>query len=547
MDIEALISLALYFVLMMAIGLYAYRESTSDVSGYMLGGRQLHPAVAALSAGASDMSGWMLMGLPGAIFATGFSESWIAIGLIIGAYFNYRLVAPRLRVYTEIADDAITIPDYFEKRFNDKSRTLRVVSAVVIIVFFTLYTSAGVVAGGKLFEASFGLDYRLGLFLTAGVVVAYTLFGGFLAVSLTDFVQGCIMFVALVLVPIVTIMQLGGFGPTTDALSTLSVDVGGWEKPYLSMIPQESLGLAIIGIISTMSWGLGYFGQPHIIVRFMAVKSLKDVVTMRRIGMSWMIITVIGAVLTGAAGLAYVKSQNIAVAEDVHVARVIEAPEEATSFSELEDIDTTGAFSEGEQVMLSDQETIFILLSQVIFHPYIAGFLLAAILAAIMSTISSQLLVSSSSLTEDFYKIFLRRGASQKELVLVGRISVFVVSMVAILLAFDPNSNILNLVSNAWAGFGAAFGPLILMSLFWRGMTRAGAVAGMVIGAATVLVWIYVLQLSGVMYEMVPGFIAAAIAIYVVSGMTRKPDEQVTGHFDAMTDILKQGTLPSES
>ena len=259
MDIEALISLALYFILMMGIGLYAYRKSTDDVSGYMLGGRQLNPAVASLSAGASDMSGWMLMGLPGAIFATGFSEAWIAIGLIIGAYFNYRLVAPRLRVYTEIADDAITIPDYFEKRFNDTSRTLRVLSAVVIIIFFTLYTSAGVVSGGKLFEASFGLNYQLGLFLTAGVVVAYTLFGGFLAVSLTDFVQGCIMFVALVLVPVVTIMQLGGFGPTTDALSTLSVDVGGWEKPYLSMIPQESLGLAVIGIISTMSWGLGYF------------------------------------------------------------------------------------------------------------------------------------------------------------------------------------------------------------------------------------------------------------------------------------------------
>ena len=546
MDIEALISLALYFILMMGIGLYAYRKSTDDVSGYMLGGRQLNPAVASLSAGASDMSGWMLMGLPGAIFATGFSEAWIAIGLIIGAYFNYRLVAPRLRVYTEIADDAITIPDYFEKRFNDNSRTLRVLSAVVIIIFFTLYTSAGVVSGGKLFEASFGLDYRLGLFLTAGVVVAYTLFGGFLAVSLTDFVQGCIMFVALVLVPVVTIMQLGGFGPTTDALSTLSVNVDGWEKPYLSMIPQESLGLAVIGIISTMSWGLGYFGQPHIIVRFMAVKTLKDVATMRRIGMSWMIITVIGAVLTGAAGLAYVKSQNIAVADDVNVARVIDAPVEATSFSELEDIDTTGAFSEGEQVMLSDQETIFILLSQVIFHPYIAGFLLAAILAAIMSTISSQLLVSSSSLTEDFYKIFLRRGASQKELVLVGRISVFVVSLVAIGLAFDPNSNILSLVSNAWAGFGAAFGPLILISLFWRGMTRAGAVAGMVVGAATVLIWIYVLQLSGVMYEMVPGFIAAAIAIILVSNMTRKPDEKVTGHFDAMKDILKIGKLPSE-
>ena len=545
MDIEALISLALYFVLMMAIGLYAYRKSTDDVSGYMLGGRQLNPAVASLSAGASDMSGWMLMGLPGAIFATGMSEAWIAIGLMIGAYFNYRLVAPRLRVYTEIADDAITIPDFFEKRFADHSRMLRVISAVVIIIFFTLYTSAGVVSGGKLFEASFGLDYRLGLFLTAGVVVAYTLFGGFLAVSLTDFVQGCIMFVALVLVPVVTIMQLGGFVPTVDALSTLSVDVGGWEKSYLSMIPQESLGLAAIGIISTMSWGLGYFGQPHIIVRFMAVRSLKDVAVMRRIGMSWMLITVLGAVLTGAAGLAYVKSQNIDVADGVPIARVIEAPTDATTFSELDNIDTTGAFSDGD-VVLGDQETIFILLSQVIFHPYIAGFLLAAILAAIMSTISSQLLVSSSSLTEDFYKIFLRRGASQKELVLVGRLSVLAVSLVAIALAFDPDSNILNLVSNAWAGFGAAFGPVVLISLFWRGMTRLGAIAGMVTGAVTVLAWIYVFNLSGVMYEIVPGFIAATIAIIVVSMVSKDPESQVTDYFDEMTGILKKGELPGK-
>ena len=545
MDIEALISLALYFVLMMAIGLYAYRKSTDDVSGYMLGGRQLNPAVASLSAGASDMSGWMLMGLPGAIFATGMSEAWIAIGLMIGAYFNYRLVAPRLRVYTEIADDAITIPDFFEKRFADHSRTLRVISAVVIIIFFTLYTSAGVVSGGKLFEASFGLDYRLGLFLTAGVVVAYTLFGGFLAVSLTDFVQGCIMFVALILVPVVTIMQLGGFGPTVDALSTLSVDVGGWEKSYLSMIPQESLGLAAIGIISTMSWGLGYFGQPHIIVRFMAVRSLKDVAVMRRIGMSWMLITVLGAVLTGAAGLAYVKSQNIDVADGVPIARVIEAPTDATTFSELDNIDTTGAFSDGD-VVLGDQETIFILLSQVIFHPYIAGFLLAAILAAIMSTISSQLLVSSSSLTEDFYKIFLRRGASQKELVLVGRLSVLAVSLVAIALAFDPDSNILNLVSNAWAGFGAAFGPVVLISLFWRGMTKLGAIAGMVTGAVKVLTWIYVFKLSGVMYEIVPGFIAATIAILVVSMVTKDPESHVTDYFDEMTGILKKGELPGK-
>ena len=546
MDIEALISLALYFVLMMAIGLYAYRTSTDDVSGYMLGGRQLNPAVASLSAGASDMSGWMLMGLPGAIFATGMSEAWIAIGLMIGAYFNYRLVAPRLRVYTEIADDAITIPDFFEKRFADHTRTLRVLSAVVIIIFFTLYTSAGVVSGGKLFEASFGLDYRLGLFLTAGVVVAYTLFGGFLAVSLTDFVQGCIMFVALILVPVVTIMQLGGFGPTVSALDTLSVDMGNWDKSYLSMIPQESLGLAAIGIISTMSWGLGYFGQPHIIVRFMAVRTLKDVGTMRRIGMTWMLITVIGAVLTGAAGLAYVKSQNIQVAEDVPVARVLEAPAETTTFDDLDNIDTTGAFDDG-QVMLGDQETIFILLSQVIFHPYIAGFLLAAILAAIMSTLSSQLLVSSSSLTEDFYKIFLRRGASQKELVLVGRISVLAVSLVAIALAFDPDSNILSLVSNAWAGFGAAFGPIVLISLFWRGMTKQGAIAGMVTGAATVLLWIYVLDLSGVLYEIVPGFIVATLTIIVVSMLSKDPESHVTDYYDAMKDILKKGELPEKS
>ena len=546
MDIEALISLALYFVLMMAIGLYAYRTSTDDVSGYMLGGRQLNPAVASLSAGASDMSGWMLMGLPGAIFATGMSEAWIAIGLMIGAYFNYRLVAPRLRVYTEIADDAITIPDFFEKRFADHSRTLRVLSAVVIIIFFTLYTSAGVVSGGKLFEASFGLDYRLGLFLTAGVVVAYTLFGGFLAVSLTDFVQGCIMFVALILVPVVTIMQLGGFGPTVTALDTLSVDMGGWDKSYLSMIPQESLGLAAIGIISTMSWGLGYFGQPHIIVRFMAVRTLKDVATMRRIGMTWMLITVIGAVLTGAAGLAYVKSQNIQVADDVPVARVVEAPAETTTFDALENIDTTGAFDDG-QVVLGDEETIFILLSQVIFHPYIAGFLLAAILAAIMSTISSQLLVSSSSLTEDFYKIFLRRGASQKELVLVGRLSVLAVSLVAIALAFDPDSNILSLVSNAWAGFGAAFGPIVLISLFWRGMTKQGAIAGMVAGAVTVLLWIYVLDLSGVLYEIVPGFIVATLTVIVVSMLSKDPERHVTDYYDAMKDILKKGELPEKN
>tara|TARA_R110000868_G_scaffold6550_2_gene36988 strand:+ start:61015 stop:62520 length:1506 start_codon:yes stop_codon:yes gene_type:complete len=490
MQIEALISLGLYFVLMMAIGYYAYKKSTSDVSEYMLGGRQLHPAVAALSAGASDMSGWMLMGLPGAVYVSGLGSAWIAVGLVIGAYFNYKLVAPRLRVYTEVASDAITIPDYFEKRFKDNSRILRVLSSLVIVVFFTLYTSAGVVAGGKLFEASFGLSYELGLFLTASVVVAYTLFGGFLAVSLTDFVQGCIMFIALITVPVVTWMVLGGAEPIMTDLNAID--------PHLL---QMTSGVTLLGVISSMAWGLGYFGQPHIIVRFMAIRSLKEVRTARHIGMSWMIVTVIGAVATGILGLAYVNSHTL---------------------------------------VLEDPETIFILLSQTLFHPYIAGFLLAAILAAIMSTISSQLLVSSSSLTEDFYKNFVRKGASQTELVLVGRISVLLVSLVAIALAFDRSSTILSLVSNAWAGFGAAFGPLILLSLFWRDMTRSAAVAGMVTGAVTVLFWIYApieiggTKLSEIIYEMVPGFVLSTIATLVVGQMTRKPTHALTDDFDAM-------------
>jgi SSS family solute:Na+ symporter/sodium/proline symporter len=500
MNYEALISLAVYFILMLAIGLYAYRKSTSDVSEYMLGGRQLHPAVGALSAGASDMSGWMLMGLPGAVFVSGFSAAWIAVGLVIGAYLNYLFVAPRLRVYTELADDAITIPDFFEKRFHDKSRALRVLSSVVIVIFFTLYTSAGVVAGGKLFEASFGLDYQLGLFLTAGVVVAYTLFGGFLAVSLTDFVQGCIMFVALILVPIVSFIVLKNEGDWASAAASV-------EPGYFGMWPE---GMTVMGVISLLAWGLGYFGQPHIIVRFMAIRSLKDIATARYIGMSWMIVTVIGAVLTGIAGYAY-------------------------------------TYAHGTPV--DDPETIFIILSQILFHPLVAGFLLAAILAAIMSTISSQLLVSSSSLTEDFYKTFLRKEASQGELVTVGRISVLVVSLVAIALAFDRSSNILSLVGNAWAGFGAAFGPIILLSLYWRGLTRDGALAGMIVGAVTVLFWLYApieiggKSLSDIIYEIVPGFVLGGAAAIVVSIVGRDVLPHVLHRFGEMEKAMDDGSM----
>lgn len=504
-SLPEMISLGAYFALMLAIGLYAYRTSTSDVSEYMLGGRKLHPAVGALSAGASDMSGWMLMGLPGAVYVGGFSAAWIVVGLLIGAYLNYRFVAPRLRVYTEMANDSITIPDFFENRFNDRSHALRLISALVIIIFFTLYTSAGIVAGGKLFEASFGLDYRMGLFITAGVVLAYTVIGGFMAVSLTDFVQGCIMFIALVLVPVIAFFAIGGISGAETSIIEATVPAGtDTGMQFFSLWPES---MTLLGFISLMAWGLGYFGQPHIIVRFMAIRSLKDVAVARWIGMSWMFVTVIGAVLVGYVGVAYVQQNSL-------------------------------------QADLSDPETIFILLSQTLFHPLVSGFLLAAILAAIMSTISSQLLVSSSSLTEDLYKTFLRRDASQSELVLIGRIATIVVCLVAIALAFDRSSNILSLVSNAWAGFGAAFGPIILLSLFWGKMTRDGALAGMIVGAGTVLFWLYApitidgQSLSSVIYEIVPGFLMAGVSAIAVSLLGRSVKADVAKGYADMREVM---------
>lgn len=490
METGTIISLVLYFVAMLGIGIYAYKVSTADVSSYLLGGRKLGPGVTALSAGASDMSGWMIMGLPGALYLSGLNTIWIGIGLLLGAYLNYLAVAARLRAYTEIANDSITLPDFFEHRFEDRSRLLRIISSVVIIIFFTVYTSSGVVGGGKLFESAFNSNYETGLYITAGVVVIYTLFGGFLAVSMTDFVQGCIMFVALVLVPVVTLTEVGGVG-------VMATTIGSIDPTLLNL----TAGVSILSIISSLAWGLGYFGQPHILVRFMAIRSIKEVKIARRIGMSWMLISLLGAMATGFFGIAYVAKTGLA---------------------------------------LGDAETIFIALSQVLFHPLITGFLLAAVLAAIMSTISSQLLVTSSSLTEDIYKAFLKKEASQKELVFVGRVCVVIVSIVAVALAHNRDSSILQIVSNAWAGFGAAFGPLIILSLYWRRMTAKGALAGIVVGALTVLLWIYApfqigdRSLSQIVYEIVPGFVLSTLAIIVVSLATAPPSEMVEERFDQM-------------
>lgn len=494
MQTGVFISLAIYFVAMLAIGFYAYLKTKNDVSGFMLGSRSLSPSVTALSAGASDMSGWMLMGLPGAMYATGLSSAWIAIGLTIGAYLNYLLVAPRLRIYTEVANDAVTIPEFFEHRFADKSHLIRLICALVIVLFFGIYTTSGVVAGGKLFESSFGLSYQLGVILTAGVVVAYSTFGGFLAVSTTDFVQGCIMFAALILVPLVALNNIGGIDETRSILNAINPGLLSFKE------------VGVLGIISAASWGLGYFGQPHIIVRFMAIRSVTDIKLARRIGMSWMIITLVGTCMVGLIGAAYVAK--------------------------------TGAD-------LSDPETIFIFFATTLFDPLVSGFLLAAILAAIMSTISSQLLVTSSSLAEDIVRTFFRQQASPQELVRLGRLAVVAVAVLAVVLAQDRTSTILSLVSNAWAGFGAAFGPVVLFSLFWPRMTRAGALAGILTGAVTVLVWVYGpftfagQPLSATMYEIVPGFILAALAIVLVSACSSKPSQSLLKDFSEMQRLLK--------
>lgn len=490
MAIGVWISLFAYFALMIAIGIFAMRRSTSSSEDYMLGGRALSPKVAALSAGASDMSGWLLLGLPGALFVSGLGSAWIGIGLLVGAFFNWVLVAPRLREQTVHYGNAITIPSFLANRFPTQALSLRTVSAIVIVVFFAVYTASGLVAGGKLFESAFagifnfgGLsDYAAGVIITLGVVLAYTVVGGFLAVSMTDFVQGCIMMLALVIMPAVVLFGEGGGGIAQASQTLNEVDPAllSWTE-----------GLTFIGWLSAVTWGLGYFGQPHIIVRFMAIRTLKDVPVARNIGMSWMLISLVGAVSLGIFGRAYAVRNGLNI---------------------------------------EDPETIFIVLSDLLFHPLITGFLYAALLAAVMSTISSQLLVSSSSLTEDFYRLFLRKDAADRECVTVGRVCVLLVGVVAAVIASDPTSQVLGLVSNAWAGFGAAFGPLIILSLMWPRTNGAGAVAGLVVGALTVMIWISLGWNAEFMggpgvYEIIPGFIAAWIAIMVVSLVTEDAGE----------------------
>lgn len=484
-----MLAIILYLAAMLLIGWYAFTR-TSNLNEYMLGGRGLGPLTTALSAGAADMSGWLLMGLPGAIYATGLVEAWIAIGLTVGAWLNYILVAPRLRVYTQVSKNSITIPSFLDNRLRDNTKLIRIAAGIVILVFFTFYVSSGMVSGGKFFQSSFGFDYHTGMLIVATVTVLYTLFGGFLAVSYTDVVQGTIMFFALTLVPIVGLFVTGGFNETTTSIQTMNPE-------HLSIFASTA---TVAGIISSVAWGLGYFGQPHIIVRFMAITTVKEMKNARRIGIGWMILSLGGAIGTALVGLAYFQ-QNV--------------------------------------MTIDDPETIFISMGQILFHPFIAGILLAAILAAIMSTISSQLIVTSSALIEDIYKALFKKDATDRHYVAAGRLAVLIVSIVALVLAWNPNNSILDLVGFAWAGFGSSFGPTILLALYWRKLTNVGALSGMVAGAIVAFIWGQSAALSGMIYEMVPGFFTNLVIAVIVSLVTYKPNEEIEEEFDKTLEILK--------
>ncbi|WP_367680480.1 sodium/proline symporter PutP [Candidatus Fukatsuia anoeciicola] len=477
-----LVTFSIYILGMILIGLMAYR-ATNNFDDYILGGRSVGSVVTALSAGASDMSGWLLMGLPGTIFMYGISESWIAIGLIIGAYLNWKLVAGRLRIHTEVNNNALTLPDYFTSRFGDKSKVLRIISAVVILIFFTIYCASGIVAGARLFESIFDINYQNALWVGAVATIAYTFIGGFLAVSWTDTVQATLIIFALLLTPIIVILSVGGINASIMVIEA--------KNPANINIFN---GLNLVAIISLLGWGLGYFGQPHILARFMAADTHHTIHNARRISMIWMILCLAGTIAIGFFGIAYFENH----------------PELASNVSR-------------------NGERIFIELAKLLFNPWVAGIVLSAILAAVMSSLSCQLLVCSSVITEDLYKAFFRKTASQKELVYVGRFMVLLISLVAIMLAANPNNRVLGLVSYAWAGFGAAFGPVVLISVIWSRMTRNGALIGIIVGTMTVIIWKHFGWLN--LYEIIPGFFLASLSIIIISLMGAEPCKKITSRF----------------
>jgi sodium/proline symporter len=462
---------AFYIVLMLVIGLIAYFR-TQNLSDYILGGRRLNSFVTALSAQASDMSGWLLLGLPGAAYSAGLGSIWIAIGLLIGTYFNWLIIARRLRERTALAGDALTISEYLENRFEDTSHALRWISGITILVFFLIYTTSGLVASGKLFDSVFNIPYRTAVIVGAVAIISYTCIGGFIAVCWTDCIQGLLMLAALVALPLAAIHGEGGLAAATDSIRSINPNL---LNPFNT---PEGGHIALIAILSGMGWGLGYFGQPHILCRFMAIRDAKEIPTARRIAMVWVLLCMTGAVLVGLAGIQLFQDPPLSE---------------------------------------TDTERVFILLVQAFLHPVPAGICLAAILAAIMSTADSQLLVSSSVLAEDFYKGFFGANASPRSLVWIGRGAVVGIALIASLLAMDPESMVLRMVAYAWAGFGAAFGPILIFSLFWEKTTRNAALVGIVTGGVTVIVWRNISGGLFELYEIIPGFLFSSIMIVLVT------------------------------
>jgi sodium/proline symporter len=495
------IVLALYLLAMLLIGVYFYKKSKNQ-SDYFLGGRNLNVWVTSMSAQASDMSGWLLMGLPGTAFLLTKNNSlaeafWTAAGLSVGTYLNWLILAKRLRKYSQKADDSITIPTFLENRFKDKKHLIRIISAVFIIIFFMVYTAAQFSAGAKLFNTVFGLDYNVALLLGAFIIVSYTFLGGFLAVCWTDLVQGILMFLAIITLPIIALVKMGGAAKTFDLAAAISNIPGGFGA-------KEWMGIgsmSILAILSTAAWGLGYFGQPHILVRFMGIKRPKDIKPARRIAMGWVIISLSAAVLLGVIGKAYMYT-------------VLPA----------------------DQFAALEGEKIFIYMIQHLlkgpFAAILAGLLLTAILAAIMSSADSQLLVTASAVSEDICKNIFKNKFSEKAYSQISRAAVLIISVIAIFLASDPNSSVFDLVSYAWAGFGAAFGPAILLSLYWKRMNWQGTLAGIISGGISVIVWKNFIKPYINLYEILPAFIISAAAIIIVSLLTQKPDSEIEKTFD---------------
>lgn len=489
-----------YMTMMLLIGA-AYMKTGKSSEEYFLGGRSLGGWVVALSAQASDMSGWLLMGLPGSVYALGTGQMWIAVGLFLGTVANWLIISGRLRRYTIVANNSLTLPAYFENRFHDKKRILLGISSVVIVIFFLVYTASAFASGGKLFSSVFGCSYHLSLTISAVIILGYTFMGGFMAVCVTDFIQGMLMVVALVTVPIVAYAMMGG--DVASALAQTGVNAAN----FLNVMKNGDNNFTAVEIISQLAWGLGYCGMPHILVRFMAVKNQKELNKSKGIAIVWVIISLAMAVVIGVIGRAYLFPTVLG---------------------------TDGGSTETVFI-----EMITRLFTQDMRLPIVAGLFLCGILAAIMSTADSQLLVTASSMSEDIYKGIIKRNATEEKVMKISRYTVLGVAVLAYLIAWDPNSSIMGLVSNAWAGLGAAFGPTVLMSLFWKRCNLPGAVAGIASGGLTVIIWDYIPLIGGQtlgavtgLYSLAIGFLISIVLIVVVSLCTKAPDASIIAEFE---------------